>query len=242
MISTYIRNCAFAAGALVATTFSAGAVPISATFSGILEAEAVDPYMASMYGGMPEFHFDGATYEITIHGDDATGPNYTSQYRGSSQKYDFTRFDVTVDVSIVKGSNTVNVVGQAAQISFYNFLNSSPWSDIVSMGLSATTGGGSNVNVGLNVVSQAAENVIWTTDGYINSLSALTDSNFDPLGVVRGTLSDYSDNYANYKTGSLTAGPASALSSTAPVPLPAGGVLLLSALGGVAVIRRRRKV
>ncbi len=41
---------------------------------------------------------------------------------------------------------------------------------------------------------------------------------------------------------SFAALPARAVSiSIAPVPLPAGGLLLLAALGGVALIRRRRK-
>jgi hypothetical protein len=226
-----------------ATLFAsaAQATPISATFSGTLLAEPVDEYTA-MYYGTPDFRFDGASYEITIHGDTDTASNFNSSWRGSSQKYDFTRFDVFVDLSITSATDSVNVTGLGAQISFYNFLNESPWGDIISLSVNPSTSGGDNVSAGLQQVDQSASSIIWDTDGSITSLSALTEPGFDPNGVLRGFLRDSNDANASYLTAPLTSGSAAVASaSVSTVPLPAPALLLLGSIGGLASLRRKRK-
>jgi len=197
-----------------------------------------------MYYGDPDFRFEGAQFEITVHGDDEAASNYTTSWRGSSQKYDFTRFDVTVDLSITGGAEDIVISGQSAQISFYNFLNESPWGDLVSLGLNGYTASGDYLSFGLRQVNQAATSVIWDTDGYITSLGTLIDPNFDPNGVVRGYLNDSNDSYAQYLTGGLQSGPARGADlssvSVAPVPLPAGALLLLTGVGALAFGRRKK--
>lgn len=207
---------------------NAYAIPVSIAFFGVLN-EAPDPYY---FFDTPTLRFEGASFELTVYGDTDTLSNYNYAHRGTSQNYDFTRFDATADLFISNGVETIETVGQAVQVAFYNFLNTSPYSDIVSFGMSAPVSSGGFASAGLNVFDQNATS-IWDDDGFITSLSVLDDPGFDPNGIVRGFLSDSGDANAQYRTATLSSG-----LEVSQVPLPAPLFLLLCSVAGMAAAHR----
>jgi hypothetical protein len=67
------------------------------------------------------------------------------------------------------------------------------------------------------------------------------DVSFNATGII--SHKDYDDTvgYLNFTTQANVATASFSATTTTPVPLPAGGVLMLTALGGMAIARKRRK-
>ncbi|TMV15160.1 VPLPA-CTERM sorting domain-containing protein [Arenibacterium halophilum] len=92
------------------------------------------------------------------------------------------------------------------------------------------------------------QQVVYTVMGFTftaNQFSDITvdgdDVSFNATGII--SHADYDDTvgYLNFTTQSNVATASFSATTTTPVPLPAGGVLILTALGGLAIARKRKK-
>lgn len=202
---------------------AASAVPISITFSGGLDG----------YGA-----FDGGTFELVLTGDDAAGPTATYNYSYSNYyDYDYSYFDISYTLKLMKDGNVSTTETRDTTLYAYNFASSSQsyYSDGAGLyDYYYNSDDNTSYDFGVYTQSDSGPNGLFPEDGPLTSLEAIFAAlETAPIG---GYFYDYGNNYDYYNLDVDDAN----YGRVNPVPLPAGGMLLLSGLGAFAVARRRK--
>ena len=102
--------------------------------------------------------------------------------------------------------------------------------------------------VSLTDIDFTAPGEIWSVGGFTFTASAFQNvvdgliKGFTAIGTITGNGFDATDGVLNFSAQDSQATVAFSTTTTpVPVPVPAAGLLLLSGLGGIAALRRRKK-
>lgn len=212
---------------------AAQAAPISFTVSGTADYGYYYDYGTGTYEDR-----SGYTLQVTVSGDDADLPvsSNTYSYAGAYSRDD-SSFNVTYDVEIfdTNGALVDSRSFGTSTINIYNYASTSQSGYWDQFSGSAYDGTG---DIYVSAYGNSPTS-LFPTDGAITSLSALEAI---ATGAFNGGYMYFytydSNENAYYDVYNATAG---AQYSAAPVvPLPAGGLLLLTGFGALAVARKRK--
>lgn len=229
-----MRFTAFAlAATLGAAALPAGAAPVTLAFN----AGPVTAFTNGT-GLFPEFQIgEEILFEFTI---DST----IADSNGAPSTGRFTDPNGTITLTGLTSGETLSQTNGA-----FN------QTELVINGLAQITlnGGGnefSSIVLTDGVDLESATPIVSNPDDLAQSLieiqAALTNGLFTGFTGISGGVSEMRTSFFNFpiQTSSIVFGPVNQATTPigmAPIPLPAGGVLLLTGLGAVAALRRRRR-